>query len=325
MKNIKKLLATVLTLVLLMGVFPTNAQAATVRLNKTSATVYVGNSLTLRVEGTKAKVSWSSSNRAVATVNSKGKVVGKKAGTTNVSAKVGKKSYKCRVTVKNPGLNATKKTLEVGKSYTLKAVGTSAKSWKSSNPRIATVNSKGKVTAKKAGAVTISCTAANKKTYKCKITVKAPAKPPVEPPAEKPDEEPAETHTLTEREVYEKIVALREEYPEGKHWTNADYYLSKCGYYAGYGCHAFGLLASDAAFGDLPFEKHSDFDKIKVGDLIRVNHDTHTVVALEVKEDSVVVAEGNYNSSIHWGREIRKSDIWETGVYVLTRYPKKAM
>ena len=48
----------------------------------------------------KGKVKWSSSNKKVATVNSKGKVVAKKKGTAKISAKVGGKTYRCKVTVK---------------------------------------------------------------------------------------------------------------------------------------------------------------------------------------------------------------------------------
>jgi len=138
-------------------------------LNAASKTIYVGSSFTLKITGTTAK-SWKSSNTKVATV-SKGKVTAKKAGTATITCK-GKdgKSYTCKVTVKNPYLNATTKKIHIGKTYTLKITGTTAKSWKSSNTKVATV-SKGKVTAKKAGTATITCTGANGKSYTCKVTV----------------------------------------------------------------------------------------------------------------------------------------------------------
>lgn len=68
-------------------------------------------------------------------------------------------------------LNNTKKVLQTGKSYTLKLTGTKAKSWSSSNKSVATVNSKGKVTAKKAGTAIITCKGKDGKSYKCKVTV----------------------------------------------------------------------------------------------------------------------------------------------------------
>ena len=45
---------------------------------------------------------WSSSNKKVATVNSKGKVTAKKKGTAVITAKVDSDTYECKVTVKNP-------------------------------------------------------------------------------------------------------------------------------------------------------------------------------------------------------------------------------
>ena len=116
MKTCKKLLLFVLVLGL---VFTNTAtvQAAT-KINKKSATMYVGQTTTLKISGTKTKAKWSSSNKSIATVNSKGKVTAKKKGNVKITAKVGKKKYTCKVTVKNPSLNKTKLSLEKGKTST---------------------------------------------------------------------------------------------------------------------------------------------------------------------------------------------------------------
>lgn len=50
----------------------------------------------------------SSSNKKVAIVTKKGKVKGKKAGKVTITAKVGKKKYKCKVTVKKRKQNIKK-------------------------------------------------------------------------------------------------------------------------------------------------------------------------------------------------------------------------
>lgn len=70
-------------------------------------------------------------------------------------------------------ISKTKKTLYVGEKYTLKIKGTTkkAKWWKSSNTKVATVNSNGKVTAKKKGTAEIKVKVGDKK-YKCTIKVK---------------------------------------------------------------------------------------------------------------------------------------------------------
>lgn len=73
-------------------------------------------------------------------------------------------------------LSFSKLTLTVGnvRTLTLKQGGKKLKSvkWKTSNKKVATVSSKGKVTTKKAGSATITATY-KKKAYKCKLTVKA--------------------------------------------------------------------------------------------------------------------------------------------------------
>ena len=76
-------------------------------------------------------------------------------------------------------LNKTSLTLDVGKSYTLtKTVSPSNAvtpyTWSSSNTSVATVDSNGKVTAKKAGTATITVKTSNGKTANCKVTVNLP-------------------------------------------------------------------------------------------------------------------------------------------------------
>ena len=114
-------------------------------------------------------------------------------------------------------------------------------------------------------------------------------------------------------------------------WTNENTYYSSGVNTHGGGCEAFALVCSDAAFGNLSLaEQHSDFDRMRGGDLLRTDSDTHTVIALEKKAGSVVVAEGNYidlskrnTCSIHWGREIPRQELeGDTKFDVRTRYPQ---
>ena len=134
---------------------------------------------------------WSSSNTKVATVDQNGVVKGVKAGKAKIT-----------LTVQNPGdaqalvlskdvtvkqyvtsikLNATKKAIYNGKSFTLKATvnpknaANKAVTYKSSNKKIATVTSKGVVKGIKPGKATITVTAkdGSKKSAKCTVTVKA--------------------------------------------------------------------------------------------------------------------------------------------------------
>lgn len=99
MGKIKKIVSIVLILALAVTMMPVNANAA-VKLNTTKKTIDVGQSVTLKVTGTTQKVTWKSSNKKVATVTQKGKVTGKQEGKATISAKVGKKTLKCKITVK---------------------------------------------------------------------------------------------------------------------------------------------------------------------------------------------------------------------------------
>ena len=90
--------------VLFLGSFirPVGVQAAKMKLNKSAVTINRGASTSLKVSGSKKKVKWSSSKKSVASVSATGKVSGKKAGTAYIYAKVGKRTLKCKVTVKEP-------------------------------------------------------------------------------------------------------------------------------------------------------------------------------------------------------------------------------
>ena len=93
MKIGKRLVSFLLVFLMMFSLAIPASAATTIKLNKTSTTIYVGSSTTLKVTGTTKKVTWSTSKKSVATVSSKGKVTGKKAGTATIKAKVGPVSY----------------------------------------------------------------------------------------------------------------------------------------------------------------------------------------------------------------------------------------
>lgn len=145
-----------------------------VYLSKTSVTLYVGQSKTLKVKNTKKAVKWSSSKKKVATVSGKGRIVAKKKGTTTITAKVGKKKYKCKVVVQNPKLSQSEITLNVNEAYRLLALGTKEKvKWTAKNPEVIRVSKKGNVRGLKIGTTYVIAWAGKYK-MKCKVTVDDP-------------------------------------------------------------------------------------------------------------------------------------------------------
>lgn len=97
----KKLLTWLFVAMLTLTITPSvNTQAkAKIKLNKTSITLQKGKTYTLKLKGTKKKAKWTSSKKTIATVTKKGKVTAKKSGTAVITAKIGKKKYKCKVKV----------------------------------------------------------------------------------------------------------------------------------------------------------------------------------------------------------------------------------
>lgn len=128
------------------------------------------------------KITYKSSNTKIATVSSTGVITAKKVGKVTITVQSGKQKATVTLTVKKaPVLKAIKnvppkKTITKGKTYTLKPQlypsGAIAKiTYTTSNKSVATVDSKGKITAKKKGTAVITVKA-GKFTAKCKVTVK---------------------------------------------------------------------------------------------------------------------------------------------------------
>jgi phosphate transport system substrate-binding protein len=154
-------------------------------INITPGFKYSLNATVIPADTTDSKLTYISSNEAVATVADNGMITGVKTGSATITVKTtdGSNIKKtCKVTVSNPvsgvKLNKTSADLKVGKTLTLKETvspsnaGNKGVTWKTSDKAIATVSSNGVVTGKKAGNVVITVTTKDgNKTANCKITV----------------------------------------------------------------------------------------------------------------------------------------------------------
>ncbi len=173
-------------------------------LNTTEETLLVNDTLTLSAllngEATKEELVWSSSDPKIASVDENGKVKALKVGevTITVQTKDGRYKASCTITVTNDKngfvtsvVVSGDKKMMVGESQkltvTIKPTDATNKNvtWKSSNPKIATVDENGKVKALKPGKVTITATAkdGSKKYGSITITIE-----------EEEEEEPTETN-----------------------------------------------------------------------------------------------------------------------------------
>ncbi len=166
------------------------AAPTSVTLNKTSANIDMSGNKTIQLKATvkpdnlsNKKISWSSSNTKVATVDENGMVLARSNGKTQITAKTSNnKIAKCDVTVStNPTsivLDRNTLTIEGIREIKLNATVNPSKatnktiSWSSNNTKVATVDKNGKVAGKSKGTATITAKTSNGKTDTCKVTVK---------------------------------------------------------------------------------------------------------------------------------------------------------
>lgn len=148
-----------------------SAVKPSVQLKPSSVALLIGQTKTLKKSGVSGTVKFSSNKKSVATVTAQGKIIAKKAGKATITMKG--KGFKKTVTVvvKRPTISISGASgVESGRYVSLKAsvypAGCKVK-WSSSNTKVATVNSNGRVTGKKAGKTTITATITYKgKSYK---------------------------------------------------------------------------------------------------------------------------------------------------------------
>lgn len=199
-------------------------------------------------------------------------------------------------------LNTYEVSLRVGKTRQLVCNGTTGTMvWKSSNTKVATVDKKGLVKAIKPGKAMISVSGGNLiGSMTCKVGV---------------------SKKITTKQARRKIMAMKKTYKEGLSWTNENrQYFWEATNCQCYGCIALCGEISDKVFGKYaPVTKHSNFSRIKAGDHIRIGNE-HSVTVLQKNGNTLTVVEGNYNTTVHWGRKITKKELQESGFYVETRY-----
>lgn len=150
------------------------AASKNMSVKASNKSVYVGSSAKLNVKATKgAKLSYKTSNKKIATIDNRGNIKGRKAGTAKITITAKKSKYKTvkkTITVKvvkqNQKITASNVSLYYKKGRYLGAKAKTRLTYKSSNSAVVSVNSKGYIVGKKVGTAKIYITAKASGRYK---------------------------------------------------------------------------------------------------------------------------------------------------------------
>jgi len=225
-RNKLKNLAVVLACTMMLGTMPSSidagslpaitqtveAAAKKVTLKASNKKVCAGKTVKINAKAMKgAKLSYKSSNKKIATVNRNGVVTGKKAGTVKITITAKKSKYKTvkkTITVKvvkqNQKITASNVTLTIGQRKNLSAKARTPMIYKSSNPKVVSVDKKGNLKALRTGTAKIKVYAKATGTFNKAsrtITVKVVKKAAAKPTTPKPVVKPTATPTATPKPV----------------------------------------------------------------------------------------------------------------------------
>lgn len=126
---------------------------------------------------------------------------------------------------------------------------------------------------------------------------------------------------MSDAEAYNKLMQIKAELPDGTSWDDNRFYVSGNRY--GYGCAAFIFMVQDRLYGSGAKPRtvnELNMSELRVGDHLRIQNNTHSVIVLINNGNTVSVAEGNYNHCIHWGRVITEEELKKDFVYRETCY-----
>lgn len=306
---VKRICVALLVLCFATGLNDVAAEAA-VKLNRTNVKVEKNDTILLKLKGKHGKVSWRSSNKRVAVVNKKGKVTAKKKGKAVVFCKVDGKTYKCYVTVmkpKNTEAHAHYYEEEITKEPTCLEEGEKTFTCEDCGDSYTVSIPAGQHNFQQVSTVAPSKAGHGYSLFRCSLCGKM-------------EERNRVDYNPTQQQVYTDIMALKEQYPTGMKWDESNTYVCGEPTLSGKACQAFAVMVSDRVFGDAPY-KHVVFDplNIHVGDIVMTSYPTyHSMVVLESYPDHIIIAEGNNNGRVMWGRTVKYSDI--VVMLVVSRY-----
>lgn len=120
---------------------------------------------------------WKSSDSKIASVNTYGKIIAKKAGTATITAKISQGEASCKLTVRKTDISLSQSSISLECDGSIKLTATTSNqsdiTFKSNKRSIATIDEYGNITAVKPGKAIITASADGSSTT-CQVTVKAP-------------------------------------------------------------------------------------------------------------------------------------------------------
>lgn len=99
------------------------------------------------------------------------------------------------------------------------------------------------------------------------------------------------------------------------------YVCPRCGYTA-IQCYGFSTALTDYLFGGdectHKWPTHRNIDLLCVGDIVRINNDTHSIVITDINGDTITYVDGNgnYDLKVHWDHTISRSALAGKMTYI---------
>ena len=315
-----------------------------VKLSATTAKLGVGQEYPITgtvtgPEGCDTRLTWTSNNQKVATVDENGVVTAVATGTATITAMTGnRKKATCAVTVKKAptsvSISPATGKLNVGQSgqykVTLSSGSYGSYTFTSSDEDVAIVTEKGYVTGVGGGKVTITCKTYNGKTAKATLTVKDPAAGTIPASMEKlgiASYQSSYSSSLTTADKLEYVIYVAQS-QLGKPYVWGSFGPNQfdCVGFTYYCFGKIGISLKQTAYSqgyDNRFAKITDISDLKRGDLVFFNTESdgdlsdHASIYLgkgyfihcssakgKVIVSSLSEAGTYYNRNFTWGRRV---------------------